>query len=63
MMMGAIHSEGEKDRTMIFGISKLLEGTDWIRFSVLFSFLFFSLLNSFWNTVITKHTIKVLKAS
>lgn len=40
MMMGAINSEGEKDRPMIFGISKLLKGTDWIRFSVLFSFFF-----------------------
>lgn len=38
MMMGAINSEGEKDRTMIFAISKLLKGTDWVRFSVVLFF-------------------------
>lgn len=32
MITGAINNEGEKNRTMIFGVHKLLADTKYIRF-------------------------------
>lgn len=64
MMMGAINSEGQKDRRMIFGISELLEGSNCIRLSVLFCFhLFVCFPPEFLLEHRSKYIAKVLRAS